>query len=310
MRTEIIASSLVHAGMVLAVLFWTGLPADQDAAAIGTVTVDLITTSVVTTNQTEAVESDATEDHALSGAEASNPTTVTESKVPEVVPSETQTLMTTDTLERVPTEVDDVASVAPPPPIAPEEPLVPEMAEAEPVLAVAALDAGEAVTPHAPVASEPIEVAEPAKAVAPVPFTRPPGLTRKAAATPPPPQQAGNGGKSNQDSAAARTSGGQAGAGTGGTAEEARYPGQVERKVSRALRYPKDARGASGEVTVSFAVGSSGQLLRVSVQRSSGNAAIDEAGIASVQRAAPFPPFPSGTSRSHWEFSVPLLFSR
>ena len=290
MRMEMIASSLVHAGMVLAVLFWTGLPADQDAAAIGTVTVDLITANVVTTNQTEAVESDATEDHALSGAEASNPTTVNEPKVPEV---------------------------APPTPIAPEEPVVPEMmeaepemAEAEPVLAVAALDAGEAVTPHAPVASEPIEVAEPAMAVAPVPFTRPPGLTRKAAATPPPPQQAGNGGKSNQDSAAARTSGGQAGAGTGGTAEEARYPGQVERKVSRALRYPKDARGAGGEVTVSFAVASSGQLLRVSVQRSSGNAAIDEAGIASVQRAAPFPPFPSGTSRSLWEFSVPLLFSR
>jgi protein TonB len=97
-------------------------------------------------------------------------------------------------------------------------------------------------------------------------------LTRKAAVTPPPPQQAGNGGKSNQDSAAARTSGGQAGAGAGGTAEEARYPGQVERKVSRALRYPKDARGAGGEVTVSFAVASSGQLLRVGVQRSSGNA--------------------------------------
>jgi hypothetical protein len=108
MRAEMVASSLVHAGMVLAVLFWTGLSADQDAPAIGTVTVDLITASVVTTNQTEAVESDATEDHALSGAEASNPTTFTEPKVPEVVPSETQTLMTTDTLERVPTEVDDV----------------------------------------------------------------------------------------------------------------------------------------------------------------------------------------------------------
>src|SRR5690606_41532267 len=53
------------------------------------------------------------------------------------------------------------------------------------VLAVAALDAGEAVTPPAPVAIEPIEVAEQAKAVAPVPFTRPPGLTRKVAATPP-----------------------------------------------------------------------------------------------------------------------------
>ncbi|WP_055047908.1 cell envelope integrity protein TolA [Devosia sp. A16] len=125
----------------------------------------------------------------------------------------------------------------------------------------------------------------------------------------PPSKQAslGNGGAAEADSAAKKSGGGAGKQNDGGSAAASKYPGLVQTKVVRAARAPK-TRDTRGEATVRFVVGAEGNLLKVALLRSSGNAAIDEASLAAVKRAAPFPPIPEAAGRSSWQFDVPLGF--
>ena len=65
----------------------------------------------------------------------------------------------------------------------------------------------------------------------------------------------------------------------------------------------------SGTVVVRFTVDASGQVTSREVTSSSGSRALDEAAVASVDRASPFPPVPSGLSRSPLIVSVPFKYS-
>ncbi len=183
--------------------------------------------------------------------------------------------------------------------------------------------------PLPPVELSPIEEAIAMLEDVPLPTTRP-------AYTPPPPpvreavrqrqqprQQAqGNGGNAEADArrgaadgasdARAVPSSGAGQAAQAGNAAVSNYPGQVVTRLRRSLRYPPEARRQrlNGEVHVEFTVSSSGGVSGVRVARSSGHPALDQAAIATVQRAAPFPPIPEGAGRSQWPFTVPLAFSR
>lgn len=90
-----------------------------------------------------------------------------------------------------------------------------------------------------------------------------------------------------------------------GNAAVSNYPGTVTSKLRRALRRQGRLRG---EVQVKFVVDSNGSVTGVGVGRSSGNAAVDKAGMDTVRRAAPFPPIPADARRSTWAFNVPLAF--
>jgi periplasmic protein TonB len=68
------------------------------------------------------------------------------------------------------------------------------------------------------------------------------------------------------------------------------------RKVWTVLARHKPRAGQSGSTVVMFAIGSNGSLRAVKVGRSSGNARIDQLALATVRRAAPFPPPPSGSA--------------
>lgn len=345
MRAEFAGSALVHTGLIGVALLWLGLPTPEDAPAMGSVTVELIGTSVVTSNQSESVESDAAVDEVSSGAEASI-APIEASETLEEVPAETleavsETVeplpvatvsemvaeaaepMQAERLEQAPLAAEaEPVDIAEAPPVEISESIAPEpQAVAEPILAAAALplEAEDVVAAVETPALEP-EAASEAR-IAPVPhilsFTRPDAPTQRQASAPPParrqapaPQQAGNGGASAQDTVAALSASGQNGAGGGGNADVARYPGQVERKLGRALRYPRDAGRASGEAEVHFVLDAGGRVLRVSLRRSSGNPIIDQAALDTVQRAAPYPPFPAGSGRTQWEFSIPLNFAR
>lgn len=336
MRAEFAGSALVHTGLIGVALLWLGLPAPEDAPAMGSVTVELIGTSLVTSNQSQSVESDAAVDEVSSGAAAS------------IAPLEAS-----ETLEEVPAETLEALSEAIEPlPVAAVSEMVAEAAEPmpaetleqiSPAVEAEAMEIAESVTPEPQTMAEPLLAAAlPLEAedlvaaldspalepeaisqarIAPVPhvlsFTRPEAPTQRQASAPPPtrrqapaPQQAGNGGASAQDTVAALSASGQNGAGGGGNADVARYPGQVERKLGRALRYPRDAGRASGEAEVHFVLDAGGRVLRVSLRRSSGNPIIDQAALDTVQRAAPYPPFPAGSGRTQWEFSIPLNFAR
>lgn len=97
-----------------------------------------------------------------------------------------------------------------------------------------------------------------------------------------------------------------------GNARASNYPGQVVARLRRSLRsVPRSAiRAAQRDVHVAFTVNSGGGVGGVRITQSSGSPALDQAALASVQRAAPFPPIPADAGRANWQFSVPLGLAR
>ena len=97
-----------------------------------------------------------------------------------------------------------------------------------------------------------------------------------------------------------------------GNAAVDNYKGKVRRKLSRARRYPAEARrqGLRGVAHVRFTVSSDGGLVSVSLTKSAGSPILDEAALDAVRRAAPFPPIPESAGRNSWVFDIPLDFRR
>jgi protein TonB len=137
----------------------------------------------------------------------------------------------------------------------------------------------------------------------PEPQAEQPKKERQAAA-------GGSGGADEADSAASAQSGGKGASSAAAKAATDKYPSQVQARLRRALRFPKNAKGAEGEVHVRFVVAANGGASQISVVRSSGSSALDDAAIATVKRAAPFPPIPEGAGKSSWTFTMPLLFQQ
>lgn len=101
--------------------------------------------------------------------------------------------------------------------------------------------------------------------------------------------------------AKAATSSDQGGNAAGvGNAAASNYPGKVMQRLSRASR-PRV--GARGTAVIAFTISGGGGLAGVSVARSSGSAALDQAAARMVRGAAPFPPPPPGAQRS---FSISI----
>lgn len=91
---------------------------------------------------------------------------------------------------------------------------------------------------------------------------------------------------------------------------EAAYKARVRQAVAEHKHYPALARRLreEGRVVVAFTLESSGALVAVHIKQSSGSERLDEAALQAVRDAAPFPPFPEGSARQRWEFSLPLSF--
>lgn len=287
--------------------------------------------------------SEAFEDTALTGEES--PTEVAPEPIePEAVqPEEVQP----ETVQPAPPVPPEPAESTPAEPSETPETIEPEavapngVVVAEPVTPEAAAPEEPAtpqtpalpVEPQAP-AEEPVEAAEAIEPL-PDPIENAPVPTPRPEYTPPPPRQvvreeprrqppSGAQGNAQANQQRGSTSGQAAqGASQEGAREAARanaagnaavsnYPGQVVTRLRRALRYPAEARRdrLTGEVHVSFTVSASGGVSGVSVVRSSGYPALDQAAIATVQRAAPFPAIPGAAGRSSWPFTVPLAFTR
>lgn len=85
------------------------------------------------------------------------------------------------------------------------------------------------------------------------------------------------------------------------------YRGKLYSRISRKKVTPRSRR--VGTVVVRFSVGPQGELLSNEVVKSSGNESLDNAAIASIKRAAPFPPMPSEANDEPLVVSVPFKFS-
>lgn len=88
------------------------------------------------------------------------------------------------------------------------------------------------------------------------------------------------------------------------------YVKQVTAALNRVKSYPEKARaaGQQGVVIVRFTIARSGAVGQVNVVRSSGSEALDEAGLALVRRAAPYPPLPEDFSGNVMTLTLPLSF--
>ncbi|MFN4209280.1 MAG: TonB family protein [Devosia sp.] len=315
MQWALPGSALVHAAVIGLALIGFAWPEPDDAPAAEAVSVSIVTLSNVSANVTELVQSHSTVNLISSGSAASaapieslEPETV--APIASVQPAAQQPLRS-DPVEPGPV---DAVELEPPEPLM-ANPTI-ELAELSSTALSAQTSQALAATPAptlAPVSSADLKTAPVPKTIS---FQRPSQPTHsspapapaqpKPRAPAPQPSQTGNGGANNADAVA--SAGGaaqQAGAGNGGDAEVARYPSEVLGRLRRALRSNSSSRG---EVVVRFTVLANGQVSSISIGRSSGNASVDEAGLATVTRAAPFPPIPPQANRSNWTFDVPLAF--
>ncbi|WP_439575093.1 TonB family protein [Phreatobacter sp.] len=135
--------------------------------------------------------------------------------------------------------------------------------------------------------------------------TRP---TQRAAATPQPERRAQ---ASRQTAAQARTaprgegtgqrnsqeSRGTANSGAAAAAAMAGYRARVLAHLARFKIYPDQARerGVTGRAVIAFTLSASGQVTASSLAGSSGAAVLDQATMAMLRRAQPFPPMPPGS---------------
>ncbi len=236
-----------------------------------------------------------------------------------------------DIAEPVESEPAPVPQAQPvePPEAAPDAPALPSDAEVVEPIAPSPAERSPVVDEAAP--AEPVETSQQAEAVADVPiptprpdYTPPPEPRREETVERRKPAEpaAGNRGQSQAEArrgtaegstsgrAAAETQGNRTRNEGASNAAVSNYPGKVAARLRKALRYPREAQRERlrGEVHVSFTISSSGGVGGIRVVRSSGHPVLDQAAIATVQRAAPFPPTPDG--RASWPFTVPLAFSR
>jgi protein TonB len=79
------------------------------------------------------------------------------------------------------------------------------------------------------------------------------------------------------------------------------YKSEIVARINAAKRYPEEARerGARGVAVVAFSISASGALGGASLQRTSGDSALDGDALATVRRAAPFPAPPLGAPRAY-----------
>jgi protein TonB len=83
---------------------------------------------------------------------------------------------------------------------------------------------------------------------------------------------------------------------------------QIEIHTALEKHKIKPRLGRDGDVLVSITIAPSGQLIARSILKSSGNPDLDGTAIASLERAAPFPPMPPEIATGPLTVSVPFQF--
>lgn len=184
---------------------------------------------------------------------------------------------------------------------------------------LAAMQPPEIDTPHAPEISTAApappsprtEAEPPAPSATPLPTLRPrakPAKKKQSASAGVAPQKsAGSGGSANAGNR------GSAATSTLSKGQEAKliavWGARIRSHIERKKRQPSGTR-AKGEVVLKMSVDRNGRLQTVSVRRSSGDARLDAAAVAAVQRAGRFPPAPNDLPGTVFGFSLGINFGR
>ena len=79
--------------------------------------------------------------------------------------------------------------------------------------------------------------------------------------------------------------------------------------LQRFKRYPPAARGAFGKVLLWFELNRAGEVIRSRIEKSSGNAVLDEEALNLLRRASPFPRFPAAKPGNQDSYTAPVNFA-
>jgi protein TonB len=95
------------------------------------------------------------------------------------------------------------------------------------------------------------------------------------------------------------------------TAEIASWHRRIVAQIERHKTYPEAARSRreKGVVQIAFSIDRQGRVTAHHVAQASGYAQLDEAAMATVARAQPFPPPPDAMPGDSFNFTVPIQFS-
>ncbi|MDB5655764.1 MAG: Outer rane transport energization protein TonB [Tardiphaga sp.] len=98
--------------------------------------------------------------------------------------------------------------------------------------------------------------------------------------------------------------------GSGQSAQRMKVTWQKElvAHLDRHKRYPAERQQKTAEITVNFEIDRMGKVLAVSVVKSSGDAAFDEAAVAMVRRSDPLPAPPPLIADEGLSFTLPVIF--
>ena len=89
---------------------------------------------------------------------------------------------------------------------------------------------------------------------------------------------------------------------------KARWGTAIRQSIERRKRYPRGAR-TRGKVRLSLKVSSAGQLVAVTLARSSGSSKLDAAALSAVRRAS-IPQAPKGVTKGTHRFTLTISFKR
>lgn len=88
------------------------------------------------------------------------------------------------------------------------------------------------------------------------------------------------------------------------------FKAELRRRIQQTQHYPLSARieGVEGHTHVEFVLRRDGTLESVEVVQSSGSSALDDAAVAAVKDAAPYPPLPENQRGERLLFRLDLIF--
>jgi protein TonB len=79
--------------------------------------------------------------------------------------------------------------------------------------------------------------------------------------------------------------------------------------LGRFQRYPAQARGIEGTVSVAFSIDRHGKVVSSRIAKSSGSPLLDAEALDLIKRAAPLPPPPAEIADGQLSFVVPINFT-
>ena len=80
-------------------------------------------------------------------------------------------------------------------------------------------------------------------------------------------------------------------------------------RLAKVQRYPAQARGVKGVVSLAFTMDRHGKVVSSRIVKSSGSAVLDAEALDLIKRAAPLPPPPADIADSDLSFIVPIRFA-